>query len=105
VAPNCSFEVEDFEVPWTYVSHEAFDFMHARSLVGSVTSWLVSVYNAHTQLKPGGWIEIKQNISDCCSNVDLTLALSPPIRQGKESFAEACARIGKRVDIADELEA
>jgi len=37
VPPNCSFEIDDIEEPWTY--RFKFDFIHVRMMVGSVGSF------------------------------------------------------------------
>lgn len=38
VPPNIRFEIDDFESPWTY-KRNAFDFIHARTLLGCVADW------------------------------------------------------------------
>jgi hypothetical protein len=37
VPPNCSFEIDDIEEPWTY--RFKFDFIHMRMMVGSVANF------------------------------------------------------------------
>jgi hypothetical protein len=96
--------VDDFEEPWTYTSYEAFDFIHARSLAGSVKSWPAFFSNAYTHLKPGGFIEIKQSEFITYSEVDPDLELSPTLKHGQELFIQTCTKLGKSVDIVDDLE-
>ncbi|KAH8145912.1 uncharacterized protein LAJ45_10054 [Morchella importuna] len=36
VPPNCRFEVEDAESPWTS-SRESFDLIHSRHLMGAIS--------------------------------------------------------------------
>ncbi|OKL64355.1 hypothetical protein UA08_00971 [Talaromyces atroroseus] len=57
VPPNCKFEVDDYEEPWTFT--QKFDFVHARMLAGSIadgTSLFQQIYNG---LAPGGWFELQ----------------------------------------------
>lgn len=35
--PNCIFEIDDIEEPWTY--KYKFDFLHLRMMTGSITDW------------------------------------------------------------------
>lgn len=37
-APNCQFEIDDITSPWTYPK-DHFDFIHIRTLYGSVGDW------------------------------------------------------------------
>lgn len=58
--PNCAFEIEDFNHPWTYpFSH--FDFIHIRELFGCVSCWDSFLASAFAHLKPGGFIEILEH--------------------------------------------
>ena len=56
VPPNLQFEVDDFELPWTYRT-ESFDFIHARALYGSVADHPALYQQVLAHLKPGGWFE------------------------------------------------
>lgn len=56
IPPNLQFEVDDFELEWTY-SKESFDFIHARALYGSVSDYGALYQRAMDHLKPGGWFE------------------------------------------------
>lgn len=38
VPPNLKFEIDDATQPWTF-SPESFDFVHIRSMYGSVADW------------------------------------------------------------------
>jgi hypothetical protein len=35
--PNCIFEIDDIEEPWTY--KYKFDFLHLRMMTGSIADW------------------------------------------------------------------
>lgn len=56
VPPNLQFEVDDFELEWTYTK-ESFDFIHARALYGSVSDHHSLYRQVLKHLKPGGWFE------------------------------------------------
>jgi hypothetical protein len=56
VPPNLQFEVDDFELEWTYTK-ESFDFIHARALYGSVADYPALYRKVMQHLKPGGWFE------------------------------------------------
>ena len=38
VPPNCKFYVDDVESEWTFGPHEAFDFIHGRTMCGSIVN-------------------------------------------------------------------
>jgi hypothetical protein len=74
--PNCKFEIDDARDDWTYPP-EYFDFIHIRSLFGSIEDWpalykrilkqvppnilqkglFVMRINVCRHLKPGGYLE------------------------------------------------
>ncbi|KAK4957388.1 hypothetical protein LTR10_005350 [Elasticomyces elasticus] len=57
VPPNCRFEVDDFELDWTYGDNR-FDMINHRFLIGSISDHSHFYKQAYTALKPGGWIEL-----------------------------------------------
>jgi hypothetical protein len=56
VAPNCSFEIDDMTMPWTFAPG-TFDYIHIREMFGSVLDWDGMFSEAYNALQPGGWIE------------------------------------------------
>ncbi|MBE3042184.1 hypothetical protein IMZ48_06310 [Candidatus Bathyarchaeota archaeon] len=38
VPPNCRFEVDDINKPWTF-DRDYFDYVHVRCMQGSVPNW------------------------------------------------------------------
>lgn len=56
VPPNLKFEIDDFTEPWLY-RKESFDFIHARSLYGSVADWPKFYKEVLLHLKPGAYLE------------------------------------------------
>ncbi|KAH8648780.1 S-adenosyl-L-methionine-dependent methyltransferase [Tricladium varicosporioides] len=58
VPPNCRFEIDDIEMPWT-LERESFDFIHARDLLLSIRNWPQLIKQSFDALKPGGYIEFQ----------------------------------------------
>ncbi|KKY27372.1 putative sam dependent [Diplodia seriata] len=56
VPPNLRFELDDCTQPWTFAP-ETFDFIHIRSLYGSVADWPAFYAECLKALKPNGYIE------------------------------------------------
>lgn len=53
VPPNCRFEIDDVEEPWTY--RNTFDFIHARDFLFSIRDWQALVnqcYESVSSLHP-----------------------------------------------------
>ncbi|KAF4635770.1 hypothetical protein G7Y89_g2322 [Cudoniella acicularis] len=58
--PNCSFEVDDVTLPWTY-RPASFDFIHIREMFGSIADWDELFSQAYHTLQPGGYIECAEH--------------------------------------------
>ena len=56
VPPNCRFELDNCERPWTYPDN-SFDYIHIRGLVGCIQDWEALYKDCLRCLKPGGWFE------------------------------------------------
>ncbi|RYP93427.1 hypothetical protein DL770_000470 [Monosporascus sp. CRB-9-2] len=56
IPPNCKFEIDDAELPWTW-PEGTFDYIHIRHLLGSISDWPGLFKQALTALKPGGYVE------------------------------------------------
>ncbi|KAJ5468457.1 hypothetical protein N7475_006209 [Penicillium sp. IBT 31633x] len=56
VPPNCRFEIDDFELPWSY--SKPFDYIHGRELEGSIRDHDRLFQQAFENLNPNGWFEI-----------------------------------------------
>ncbi|KAJ5655054.1 hypothetical protein N7490_002057 [Penicillium lividum] len=56
VPPNCRFEVDNFEQPWSY--NQAFDFIHGRELEGAIRDHDVFFRDAFENLNSLGWLEM-----------------------------------------------
>ncbi|KAJ5843058.1 uncharacterized protein N7525_000799 [Penicillium rubens] len=56
VPPNCRFEIDDFEQPWSY--SKPFDYIHGRELEGSIRDHDLLFRQALDNLNPNGWLEM-----------------------------------------------
>ncbi|KND91765.1 hypothetical protein TOPH_03891 [Tolypocladium ophioglossoides CBS 100239] len=56
VPPNLRFEIDDCTKDWTF-SHNSFDFIHIRFLVGGIADWTHLFRQAYHCCKPGGWVQ------------------------------------------------
>ncbi|MCJ1363564.1 hypothetical protein MMC16_002671 [Acarospora aff. strigata] len=59
VHPNVRFEVEDASTPWTFPK-DHFDFIHIRTLGGSIRDFPALLKRCYKHLKPGGKVEIAE---------------------------------------------
>lgn len=59
VPPNVSFEIDDVNKPWLHETC-SFDFIHIRTMAGSVTDWKTLLEEAFRVLKPGGKVEFAE---------------------------------------------
>lgn len=56
VPANLRFVIDDCLLHWLWPENH-FDFVHLRSLYGSIPDWVGLYKNAYHHLKPGGWIQ------------------------------------------------
>jgi SAM-dependent methyltransferase len=59
VPPNVQFVIEDASETWTFARNH-FDFIHARTLAGSIQDWPKFLRQCYDHLKPGGKVEIAE---------------------------------------------
>ncbi|KAM3088535.1 hypothetical protein ACMFMG_000172 [Clarireedia jacksonii] len=57
VPPNCTFEVNDAEEPWTY--SQKFDYIHGRAMLSCFSSPSAVIQSAYSCLRPGGYLEMQ----------------------------------------------
>lgn len=59
VPPNVEYIVDDFEESeWAFDMQ--FDYIHGRTLSGSVSDWAKLIKTAYDNLAPGGWLEFQE---------------------------------------------
>ena len=59
VPPNVRFEIDDAREDWTFPK-DHFDFIHVRTLAGSIQDWPAFIKQCYDHLKPGGTLEIAE---------------------------------------------
>ena len=98
VPPNCKFLVDDFESQWVFTTRASFDFIHGRTLGGSVKDWDALYRQALHHLKPGGWVEIQEFGSHLYSDDDPELKNAPSVRYWTDLLTEVGIEFGKDFD-------
>ncbi|OLN96410.1 hypothetical protein CCHL11_00663 [Colletotrichum chlorophyti] len=93
VPPNCKFQIDDIEQPWTWPSGY-FDFIHIRNLEGAISDWKALYDEAFKALRPGGHIEVKEFDIECRSQVQ-TLEDGHPFKNWSKHLNGAANKLGK----------
>ncbi|RMJ24968.1 Methyltransferase [Aspergillus sp. HF37] len=99
VPPNCYFEVNDYESPWDY--SKPFDFIHARSLGGSVQDYHKLFESTLQNLNNGGWAEFVDFAIQIFSDDD-SLDKAPYFVDLINLLDESSTKFGKRLNVAHE---
>lgn len=102
VPPNCKFYVEDVESEWVFGPDEAFDFVHGRSMCGSISDFDALYRNAYDHIKPGGWIEMQDFEAWIWQIDDEQSRGIPNITRWLGYIDEASAIVGKRINVVTE---
>ncbi|KAI9734020.1 MAG: hypothetical protein M1834_002677 [Cirrosporium novae-zelandiae] len=67
---NCSFKVENSELPWSH--NIKFDFIHSRALVAALKDWPGFFRQCFENSNPGGWVEcheiVPTALDACCDD-------------------------------------
>ncbi|KAN0072658.1 S-adenosyl-L-methionine-dependent methyltransferase [Elaphomyces granulatus] len=101
VPPNLEFVIDDFEREWMY-KPDFFDFIHARTIAGSVQSWPKLMKQALKHLKPGGYFEALEPTFWAWSG-DGSLKDDSPYMQYLRHLNEAAEKTGRKLNVAAEL--
>ncbi|KAH7377705.1 S-adenosyl-L-methionine-dependent methyltransferase [Pyrenochaeta sp. MPI-SDFR-AT-0127] len=102
IPPNAKFYIDDAESEWVYSASEAFDFIHVRTLSGSITDWDKLIRQSYTHLTPGGWLELQEPLALCESD-DGTLELAKDILHWQELCNDAAQGFKKDIRVGDSL--
>ncbi|KAI9848913.1 MAG: hypothetical protein M1830_007259, partial [Pleopsidium flavum] len=102
VPPNVKFEVDDAESEWPY--NAPFDYIHGRSLCGSIGNWPKLYAQALEHLKPGGWIELQEYEMWLHSDDGTLENLATNCVEYQEKLDEASEKFGKKMNIVKTLE-
>ncbi|GAM39040.1 hypothetical protein TCE0_034f10260 [Talaromyces pinophilus] len=108
VPPNLTFEIDDAESDWSFVQlssssdAQKFDYIHIRSMAGSIADWPRLLSRAYNNLAPGGWIELTE-FETWASTDDDSLPLNSAYHEYQVRLCEAAASFGKEMNIAPHI--
>ncbi|ESZ90061.1 hypothetical protein SBOR_9549 [Sclerotinia borealis F-4128] len=97
IPPNLEFEIDDVEDTWRY--SQKFDFIHIRSLGGSIASWPHLLEQAFDNLNEGGYIELVDFEYHGYSD-DGTGELAPSFQKWQAGLDEASKLFGRDLNVA-----
>lgn len=92
VPPNCRFEIDDFEQPWSY--SQPFDYIHGRELEGAIRDHDQLFQRAFQHLKPNGWMEMATMDVNCYSD-DETHLNATCMQESVKNLHSASRMFGK----------
>ncbi|TKW58692.1 hypothetical protein CTA1_9290 [Colletotrichum tanaceti] len=95
--PNCSFEIDDLEKPWTW--SKSFDFIFSRTLNGSILDPAKLVDSIYKQLEPGGWFEA-QDVCMVAHSDDDTIPENSALVRWADEVVGAMDEIGRTLKLA-----
>ncbi|KAH6884923.1 S-adenosyl-L-methionine-dependent methyltransferase [Thelonectria olida] len=95
VPPNCTFEVDDVEKPWTWGTK--FDYIFVRLMTGSFADWDKFTTQCWDFLEPGGWVEVIDPTFPAKSD-DGTLKADSPLNKWDELTIKGAAKLGRSFD-------
>jgi SAM-dependent methyltransferase len=102
VPPNAKFYIDDAESEWVYPPSEAFDFIHCRTMSGSITDWERLIGQCYTHLAPGGWVEFQEPIALCESD-DGTIDGAVNMLYWQGLCNDAAAKFKKEIRVGNTL--
>ncbi|RYP49361.1 hypothetical protein DL768_004921 [Monosporascus sp. mg162] len=93
IPPNCKFEIDDAELPWTW-PEGTFDYIHIRHLLGSISDWPRLFKQAFAALKPGGYVESFEADASFESD-DGSVTPDSPLKRWANMSREGGKKLGK----------
>ncbi|KAI9641781.1 hypothetical protein NHQ30_009639 [Ciborinia camelliae] len=99
VPPNALFQVDDLEEHWTFGEADAFGFIYARMMTGSIGDWDRFFEQAWDNLTPGGYIELL-DIRLPAEAADGTLKPDSALLKWSQLLLEGSVRAGRDLDSA-----
>ncbi|KAK7403800.1 hypothetical protein QQX98_010442 [Neonectria punicea] len=102
VPPNCSFQIDDAQLDWTFKPNE-YDLIHMRYLYGGIDNWDKLYLQAFTHVRPGGWVENTEiDLETRSENPKVADDPSHIFKKWCNLFWEAGDKIGRTFKIARE---
>jgi hypothetical protein len=102
VPPNCKFEIDNCELPWTYPDN-TFDYIHIRGLVGCIRDWENLYGECLRCLKPGGWLE-QQEFALPIASEDGSLPDGCVWHDWGDIFRDAGRKMGQTFEVTNDWE-
>ncbi|CAI0653247.1 unnamed protein product [Colletotrichum noveboracense] len=96
VPPNCKFQIDDVEHPWTWSPD--FDFIHLRHMEACISDWPAFYKQIYDHLNPGGYFEIKDFDIEFRSQTNPGLPEDHIYHRWGKLFFEAANKLGKSMD-------
>ena len=103
VPANCNFLVEDVEQDWSFSPDAPFDFIHGRSMCGSVADFDALYRKCYDNLKPGAWLEAQEYEAWLQKIGDPEGKTIPNINKWQGGVDEASTKLGRRFNLATQL--
>ncbi|KDB22360.1 hypothetical protein H109_05718 [Trichophyton interdigitale MR816] len=94
---NVEFMMDDAEQDWTF-PESSFDFIHIRTLGGSVSDWPRLMGQCYKRLKPGGRIEVSEARAHFCCDDD-TFPEDSKTRHWLNEFDRISHSCGREFDV------
>lgn len=104
-APNCTFIIDDLEQEWDYPETRRFNYIHQRSMSGSIGNWPAMYRQALTSLEHGGWLEIQEFEVWFYSQKPGGLPEDSAIVRWQNLIDEASLALGRRLNYASRFKA
>lgn len=92
VPPNCKFEVDDWELEWTF--KQKFDVVHGRMMVTSMADPQGLFRKAYDSMAPGGWFELQDLYMPILSD-DGTMPKDCAWQKWNDIFGDAVKKLGR----------
>ncbi|KEF50943.1 uncharacterized protein A1O9_13005 [Exophiala aquamarina CBS 119918] len=99
-APNCRFIIDDLEQNWAYPTGKSFNYIHQRSLSGSIGDWTRLYKQALANLQPNGWLEIQEFEVWFYSQKPGGLPKDSAITKWQNLIDEGSLQLGRRLNYA-----
>ncbi|TAQ87317.1 hypothetical protein B7494_g4361 [Chlorociboria aeruginascens] len=97
VPPNCRFELDDAQLPWTFAP-ESFDFVHIRCLFGGISDWPFLYREIYKCMKPGGYVQdLEFSVEFKCD--DGSVPKDSVLWEWGHHFLDAGVKMGKEFSI------
>lgn len=92
--------VDDLEKEWAYPQNRRFDYIHQRSMSGSIGDWTAMYRHALDSLEPGGWLEIQEFEVWFYSQNPAGLPDDSAIAKWQKLIDEGSVALGRRLNYA-----